>query len=69
MPGSKMTFAGLKDPQTRINVIAYLHTLGSNLPVPKPNPAAAATAAKGAPAAPGAAPAGAAPAPPTKPAS
>ncbi|HEY1928891.1 MAG TPA: cytochrome c family protein [Caulobacteraceae bacterium] len=64
IPGSKMTFAGLKDPQARINVIAYLHTLGSNLPVPKPNPAAAATAAKGAPAAPaaGAAPAGAAPA-------
>ncbi|HEX4740656.1 MAG TPA: cytochrome c family protein [Caulobacteraceae bacterium] len=41
LPGSKMTFAGLKDPQTRINVIAYLHTLGSSLPVPKPNPAKA----------------------------
>jgi cytochrome c len=64
IPGTKMTFAGLKDPQARINVIAYLHTLGSNLPVPKPNPAAAATAA-GAPATPaaGAASAGAAPAP------
>ncbi|HSZ52692.1 MAG TPA: cytochrome c family protein [Caulobacteraceae bacterium] len=75
IPGTKMTFAGLKDPQARINVIAYLHTLGSNLPVPKPNPAAAATAAKGAPAAPaaGAAPAGAPPAtasaPAAKPAS
>jgi cytochrome c len=41
LPGTKMTFAGLKDPQTRINVIAYLHTLGSNLPIPKPSPAAA----------------------------
>jgi cytochrome c len=54
MPGSKMTFAGLKDPQTRINVIAYLHTLGSTLPIPKPEPAkpaaaAAATPAKGPP--------------------
>ncbi len=36
LPGTKMTYAGLKDPQARINVIAYLHTLGSNLPVPKP---------------------------------
>ena len=41
IPGTKMTFTGLPDRQTRINVIAYLHTLGSNLPVPKPNPAAA----------------------------
>lgn len=50
--GTKMTFIGMKDSQDRINVIAYLHTLGSNLPIPPPNP----TPAK---AAPGAQPAGA----------
>jgi cytochrome c len=51
--GTKMTFVGLKQRQDRINVIAYLHTLGSNLPIPAPNPAAAAAvktaAASGAP--------------------
>lgn len=53
--GTKMTYAGMKDPQDRINVIAYLHTLGSNLPVPPPKPkAAAAPAAGAAPAAPAA---------------
>ena len=52
--GTKMTYLGLKSPQDRINVIAYLHTLGSNLPIPAPNPKAAApaAAAAGAPAAP-----------------
>ncbi|WP_372786024.1 cytochrome c family protein, partial [Phenylobacterium sp.] len=60
--GTKMTFVGLKQPQDRINVIAYLHGQGSTLPIPAPNPAAAAApaaapAAGGAPAAPGAAPA------------
>jgi len=67
--GTKMTFVGLKQPQDRINIIAYLHTQGSTLPIPAPNPAAAAAAA---PAAPGAAPApsapGAAPAPGATPA-
>jgi len=48
--GTKMTFIGMKDSQDRINIIAYLHTLGSNLPIPAPNPKAAAPAA-GAPAA------------------
>jgi cytochrome c len=43
--GTKMTFVGLKQRQDRINVLAYLHTLGSSLPIPKPNPAAAAPAA------------------------
>jgi cytochrome c len=47
--GTKMTFVGLKQRQDRINVIAYLHTLGSNLPIPAPKPAAAAPAS-GAPA-------------------
>jgi cytochrome c len=49
--GTKMSFVGLKQRQDRINVIAYLHTLGSPLPIPAPNPAAAApAAASGAPA-------------------
>jgi cytochrome c len=56
--GTKMTFVGLKTQQDRINVIAYLHTLGSTLPIPAPNPAAAAAPAEGAPAE-GAAPEGA----------
>lgn len=55
--GTKMTFVGMKNSQDRINIIAYLHTLGSSLPIPPPNPkAAAAPAAKpGATAAAGAA--------------
>ncbi|WP_309643387.1 cytochrome c family protein [Phenylobacterium sp.] len=62
--GTKMTFVGLKKPDERINVIAYLNAQGSNLPAPAPNPVAApAPAAEGAaPAeagAPTAAPAGA----------
>ncbi len=58
--GTKMGFIGLKKPEDRINVIAYLHAQGGTLPIPAPNPAAAAPAAA-APAdaaAPGAAPAG-----------
>jgi cytochrome c len=40
MPGTKMTFVGLKDPQDRINVIAYLRSNGSpNVPIPAPAPA------------------------------
>jgi cytochrome c len=57
IPGTKMTFVGLKKPEDRINVIAYLHTQGSSLPIPAPNPAAAAAgAATTGPAAGGAAP-------------
>jgi cytochrome c len=33
-PGTKMTFAGIADPQDRANVIAYLNSQGSNLPLP-----------------------------------
>jgi cytochrome c len=33
-PGTKMTFAGLSDPQDRANVIAFLNSHGSNLPLP-----------------------------------
>lgn len=67
--GTKMTFVGLKKPEDRIAVIAYLKSQGGTLPVPAPDPsrapgaAAAAAPAGAAPAAPGAAPAaGAAPA-------
>ncbi|HEV2364460.1 MAG TPA: cytochrome c family protein [Caulobacteraceae bacterium] len=60
IPGTKMTFIGMKDSQDRINVIAYLHTLGSTLPIPPPNPKAAAKpAAAGKPSAGAAAAAGA----------
>jgi len=46
MPGTKMTFVGLKDPQDRINVIAYLRSNGSpNFPIPAPAPAKAAAPA------------------------
>ena len=71
-PGTKMTFAGLGNPEERANLIAYLNAQGSNLPLPTPPaadaaaPAAAADAATGeaaaAPAADAAAPAPAAPA-------
>ena len=52
-PGTKMTFAGLGDPQDRANVIAYLNAHGTNLPLPAAPAEAAAPAAgdKAAPAA------------------
>ena len=59
--GTKMSFVGLKKPEDRINMIAYLHSLGSTLPIPAPAPAAAAPATPAADAA-------AAPAPAVKPA-
>jgi len=69
-PGTKMTFAGLSNPEERANLIAYLNAQGSNLPLPTP-PAADAAApaadaatveAAAAPAADAAAPAAATPA-------
>jgi cytochrome c len=42
--GTKMTFAGLENPQDRANVIVYLDAQGSNIPLPAA-PAAAAAAA------------------------
>ena len=64
--GTKMTFVGVKKPQDRIDLIAYLHTQGSTAyAVPAPKPAAAADAAApvaGAPAAASPAAAEAAPA-------
>ena len=59
VPGTKMSFAGIRDEQTRINLIAYLRSQGSSLGVPAPDPArqpgAAAPAEGEAPAAEGAA--------------
>jgi cytochrome c len=55
--GTKMSFAGLGDAQQRADVIAYLNSMGSNLPLPAPEAAAAPAAdapaadASGAPAA------------------
>jgi cytochrome c len=49
-PGTKMTFAGLSNPQDRANVMVYLNAQGSNIPLPAaPAPGAAAkpTDAKG----------------------
>jgi cytochrome c len=43
--GTKMSFVGLKQPQDRINLIAYLRGQGGTLPIPAPNPAAAAAPA------------------------
>lgn len=57
-PGTKMTFAGLSNPQDRANVILYLNQQGSNLPLPAAPAAGAAAGGKapeGAGAAPGAA--------------
>jgi len=40
-PGTKMTFAGLGKPADRANLIAWLNTQGSNLPLPAPDAAPA----------------------------
>ena len=48
--GTKMTFIGLKNPQDRINLIAWLRQQSdSPAPIPAPNPKAAAPAASSAP--------------------
>ena len=52
-PGTKMTFAGLSNPEERANLIAYLNAQGSNLPLPAPPAADAAAAAPAADAATG----------------
>ncbi|MBJ6120208.1 c-type cytochrome [Sphingomonas mollis] len=44
--GTKMTFAGLSNPEDRANVIAYLNSQGSNLPLPAAPAAGAAPAAE-----------------------
>jgi len=43
--GTKMSFAGLADPADRANIILYLNSKGSNLPLPAPVAAAAAAPA------------------------
>ena len=43
-PGTKMTFAGLGNPDERANVLLYLNSQGSNLPLPSPVEAAVAGA-------------------------
>lgn len=41
VPGTKMTFAGLRSAQDRINLLAYLRTQSDNpLPIPAPQPKA-----------------------------
>ena len=54
--GTKMSFAGLSKPEDRADVIAYINSQGSNLPVPAA-PAEAAPAAAEAGAVPASAPA------------
>lgn len=44
--GTKMTFAGLGDGAERANIIAYINTQGSNLPLPAAPKAEAAEAGK-----------------------
>ncbi|GAW41594.1 Cytochrome c-552 [Brevundimonas sp. SH203] len=40
VPGTKMSFAGIRDTQTRINLIAWLRTQGSSgFAIPAPDPA------------------------------
>ena len=63
IPGTKMSFAGLRSEKDRINLIAYLRT-NADSPSPIPAPAPKKEAAPAAGAAPAAAPAGA----PAKPA-
>ena len=46
-PGTKMTFAGLSKPEDRANLLVYLNSQGSNLPLPPP-PAAAGSPAQAA---------------------
>jgi cytochrome c len=55
VPGTKMSFAGIRDTQTRVNLIAWLRSQGSSgVAVPAPDPARqpGAAAAEGVPEAP-----------------
>jgi cytochrome c len=47
-PGTKMTFAGLGDPQERANLMAWLNSQGSSLPLPAATDASAAKPGAGA---------------------
>jgi len=50
LPGTKMTFVGLKNQPDRVNVIAFLATKGGTLAVPAPDPSRQAPAPGAAPA-------------------
>ncbi len=50
IPGTAMSFAGIKKPQERADLLVYLNSLGSNQPLPEP-PAEEAAPAEEAPAA------------------
>ncbi len=51
VPGTKMSFAGIRDTQTRVNLIAWLRSQGSTgLAIPAPDPARQPGAAPAAPA-------------------
>src|SRR5580658_4845153 len=64
VPGTKMSFAGLRSAQDRINLLAYLRTLGDTpAPIPPPAPAKAAAPATVTAPAPGTAKSTAAPTP------
>lgn len=41
LPGTKMGFAGIKKPQQRADLVAFLNNEGSNLPIPAANEAVA----------------------------
>lgn len=57
VPGTKMSFAGIRDTNTRVNLIAYLRSQGSgSMAIPAPDPARQPGAAPAAAAAEGAAP-------------
>lgn len=61
-PGTAMSYPGIKNTQTRADVVAYLRTLSAS-PLPLPTPAEVKAASMPAPAAAGAAPGGAPAAP------
>lgn len=48
-PGTKMSFAGLSNPEERANLLVYMNAQGSNLPLPAPVEAEAADIAAEAP--------------------
>jgi cytochrome c len=65
-PGTKMSFAGIGDAAERANLLVYLNTLGSNLPLPAVPAAAAPAEGDAAAAAPAEGAAAPAPAEPAK---
>ena len=62
-PGTKMSFAGLSNPEDRANLMVYMNSMGSNLPLPAPEAVPAEGEAPAEGAAPAEGEAAAAPAP------